>query len=282
MTAGIVLAALAALAYELGYVLQAGGARDVPRARPGAGLVAALVRRPAFVGGAVLGIAGFALQVLALRHVPLAVVQPILACGLLVLLVLARVVLGERPGRRELAGALLVGAGAALALAVAPELRHGDPSAAPYVLAALGALVVAPLALRLHGAWWLVAAAAAADVIAALCGARLGGAGSTAAGIAWAASAGGAAIAAVTSESAALQRLPAVRVGPVIVAAQAVVPVLLAGVAAGQDFPDSSGERAVLAAGLALLTAGVLLLASSRAVAGVMAAEAQPSAAPAR
>jgi drug/metabolite transporter (DMT)-like permease len=282
VTAGIVLAALAALAYEIGYVLQARGARDAPRVRPGPGLLAALARRPAFLAGSVLGVAGFGLQVLALRHAPLAVVQPILACGLLALLVLARVWLGERPGRRECAGALLVAAGAALALSVAPHLRHGDPSGARYVLAALGVLVVAPFALRLRAAWWMVVAAAAADVVAALCGARLGAAGSTAAGIAWAALAAGAAIAAITSESAALQRLPAVRVGPVIVAAQAVVPVLLAGVTAGQAFPQSAADRTLLGAGLALLAAGVVLLASSRTIAGLMSAEVPPSAAPAR
>ena len=266
-------AALAALAYEAGYVLQALGARDTPTAHAGAGLLRSLLQRPAFVGGAALGIAGFGLQVLALRHAPLAVVQPILALGLIVLLLLARFVLHERPGRREAVGALLVAIGAGVVFAVVPNRHHGVAPGATYVLVALGLIVASPFLLRARAGWWLVTAAAASDVLVALAGDRLGDASSLSAAPGWLLVVAAAAVAALTSESAALQRLPAVRVGPVILAAQAIVPVLLASVVAGEALP--SGTHAVLlGAGLTILGAGVTLLASSQALAHVMAAEA--------
>lgn len=266
---GVLLAALAALAYESGYALQALGARAVPAAAATPGLLARLVRRRAFLAGAALGVTGFALQVLALHRAPLAVVQPVLALGLVGLLAFATAVLGERPGRREVGGVLAVAAGAALVLAAAPATRHAPGDAAPYVTAALVALAAGPLLARATGGWWLVLSVAAADVLVALAGARLGGDGRVAPG--WALLAGGCALAAVTAESAALQRLPAVRVGPVVLAAQAVVPILLGPVVVGDRLPGG-GALAAFAAGLAVLAAGVVALASSRRLAAVMAA----------
>jgi drug/metabolite transporter (DMT)-like permease len=273
LATGVLFAALAALAYEIGYVLQALGARAAPSAHPGAGLLASLVRQPTFLAGAVIGVLGFALQVLALRHAPLAIVQPILALGLIALLVLARVVLGERPGRREAAGALLVAAGAATVFAVAPNRPHAPSAGASYVLLALALVAASPFVLRARNGRSLVAAAAAADVLVALAGDRLGEAHSSVGVLGWGALAAGAALGAVTSESAALQRLPVVRVGPVILAAQAIVPVLLAGVVAGEALPGRAAAVG-LTAGLATLGAGVALLASSNALARVMAPEA--------
>jgi drug/metabolite transporter (DMT)-like permease len=267
--AGIVFAVLASLAYEAGYVLQAYAARAAPPAVASPGMLARLLRQRAFVAGSLLGIGGFCLQVLALRHAPLAVVQPILALGLIALLGFATVVLGERPGRRELAGVLVVTVGAALVFAVAPT-AHGHPGgAAPYVLGALVLVVAAPFAVRARPGWALVASVAAADVVVALAGARLGAHHGLALG--WLLLAAAAALAAVTAESVALQRLPAVRVGPVVLAAQAVVPVLLAQAVAGERLPTGT-DLVVLAAGLTALAAGVVLLASSQELAAVMAA----------
>jgi len=263
VVAGALLAAAAAAAFEAGYVLQAVAARQVAAGRP-AGLLARLLRRRAFFASLALGGVGFGLQALALGRAPLAVVQPVLALGLIGLLVLARIVLDEHVGRPELLGALAIAVGAGAAVAVAPSVEGTPGDAAWLGLGGLAAVTVAALASRGRAAALLVAGAAAGDVLVALAAARLGLAGW--AGLWWVAVAAGGGVAALLSESAALQRLPAVRVGPSVLACQVIVPVLLAGPVTGQRWP-AGADGFVLGAGLALTAAGLLALASSPAVA---------------
>jgi drug/metabolite transporter (DMT)-like permease len=238
--------------------------------RPTLGFAGRLARRGTFVTALVLSAAGFGLQVLALHHAPLAVVQPVLALGLLALLALARVVLGERPGRRELTGVLLVAGAAAGTVALAGHAQHGTPAAGPVIVALLAAAALAPLVRAVPRAGLLVVAAGCGDVAVALGGARLAHAGSAAAAVAWMVAVAGGGIGSLVSESAALQRLPAVRVGPSLLAAQVAVPVVLAGAVAGQRLGDTTPATAGLLACLAVLAGGVVLLASSPLVAGVM------------
>src|SRR3954453_20592778 len=80
MLTGLLLALAAAACFECSYVLQALEVRALPEiGRPGLGVLRRLVARPRWTLAIVLGLAGFALQVLALRHAPVTLVQPVLA-----------------------------------------------------------------------------------------------------------------------------------------------------------------------------------------------------------
>jgi len=101
-----VLAALAAaVAYGVAAVLQAVAARRV-EATPGVDptLLLRLLRRPAFVVALVLNVVGYALHLLALRSLPLFLVQAAIAASVAVTAVLSRPVLGTvLSGRDRLA-----------------------------------------------------------------------------------------------------------------------------------------------------------------------------------
>ena len=71
-------------------------------------LMTHLLRRPLWVGATALSLVGWPLQILALAQAPLTLVQPVLALGLLLLLVLGVRILGERWGRREIAAVVLI------------------------------------------------------------------------------------------------------------------------------------------------------------------------------
>src|SRR3954451_7454452 len=84
------------------------------------------------------------------------------------------------------------------------------------------------------------------------------------------------------SESTALQRAPATRVAPTVLAMQIAIPVALAPLVGGESWSSTPLNGAVLAGAMLGVVAGVALLATARAVAGVIAeAESHPAAAPA-
>ena len=109
MIAGIAVALAAACCYELAYVVQAlearragGGERIEPT------LLGRLLRRPRWVAATALSGVGALLQIWALTLAPLTVVQPTLALGLVLLLVLSATVLHEPVGPRELLGVAMI------------------------------------------------------------------------------------------------------------------------------------------------------------------------------
>jgi len=101
--AGISLALLAAAAYNVGLIqekralarMPALDLRRVPR------LIAGLVTDPAWLAGFALMLVGLACQVVVLTFEPVSVVQPVLASGVALVLVLSRLVLRERLGALE-------------------------------------------------------------------------------------------------------------------------------------------------------------------------------------
>jgi drug/metabolite transporter (DMT)-like permease len=237
-------------------------------ARASLGALRALAARPAWLASIALGLAGFGLQVLALRHIPLSLVQPLLATGLLGLLAFSATVLGERVGGRELGAVLAIVAGVTVVALADPRRGEDAGPGLAFVLvsAALALVALSAFAGRRPRGAALLAAAIAADALAALAAAQaaraLPGVLPTAA---WCALAAAGGIAAVAAESAVLQRRGAARVAPVVLAGQVAVPVALAPLVIGER-SDSVG---LLVSGLALVIGGSALLASSAGVDGL-------------
>jgi drug/metabolite transporter (DMT)-like permease len=101
--AGIGLALLAATAYNVGLILEKRALGRMPTLdmRRVARVIVGLLADPAWVTGFGLMLTGLACQVVVLTFEPVSVVQPVLASGVALLLVLSRLVLGERLGHAE-------------------------------------------------------------------------------------------------------------------------------------------------------------------------------------
>src|SRR5579864_5788104 len=106
---GILAAAGASTLYSLGIALQAMDAKEAPHeAHLRLELARGLMRRGRWLLGTGLSVLGFPLQVVALLLAPLVVVQPALAAGLLVLMLLGQRMLGEHAGRYEYLSVLAI------------------------------------------------------------------------------------------------------------------------------------------------------------------------------
>jgi len=277
---GAVAAVAASALFSAGLLLQALEARRLP---PGAGgaadAVVALLRRPRWLLGGGAMVVGFGFHVSALLFAPIAVVQPSLAAGLLVLLVHAARVDGAPVGARELGGVAAIGAGVVVLTLLSPERTTvtGGPLALILGLGGLGLVALAPQAVRVRGparAGMLAMVGAGAaysltGLTTKLFSDRLD-AGDWGATVAWLAATALAAGLALLDQTMALQRRRATQVGVVIYVLPVVVPVLLAPVLFGEDFGASAGGWAPLALTGAVVAAGAGVLASSP---GVTAAE---------
>jgi drug/metabolite transporter (DMT)-like permease len=281
MIGGIAVALAAACCYELAYIVQALEARhagDGGRIEPT--LLGRLLRRPRWVAGTALSGVGALLQVWALTLVPLTVVQPTLALGLVLLLVLSATLLHEPVGRRERLGVVaIVGGVAVVPLVAAPGIGGaGDALGVALLALLLGTATALPFALRARvpDARLRVLAAAAGDAWAAI-GLKLVadalGSGSWLPAVAWAASAGLAGFLALTAEMSALQRIAATRVAPVVVSAQVLVPVIAGPLVFDEPWADTVPERLVLGAAILAVAAGAALLGASPAVADALAGD---------
>ena len=116
--------------YSLGVSLQAAEAGATGREfalRPA--LIATLARRRRWLLGALISMAGWPLQALALLIAPLTLVQPALAAGLVVLVTVNGRLRGARFGRRDLVGlaAIVVGVGGLAAAAPERTALHASP-----------------------------------------------------------------------------------------------------------------------------------------------------------
>jgi hypothetical protein len=149
----VCLAAVAASLYALSTSLQALEARRAPTSeRLRASLLARLVRRPLWLAGAVAGILAWPLQAVALSFGSVALVQPALGFGLVVLLVLGVLVLHERIGSREVGGVAAISVGVAILGFAAPSATGAfTPTGTWLVAAALVVVGPAPFLLRAAG-----------------------------------------------------------------------------------------------------------------------------------
>src|SRR3954471_3648918 len=282
---GFALALAAACCYETGYALQAIEARRAPADRAlKPSLMAHLLRRPLWLGATALSLLGWPLQILALAHAPLTLVQPVLALGLVLLLILGVRVLGEPVGPREIAAvALIIASVGVFAWAAPREVGEVERGAGLVVaLSILAVATVAPYGIGLirHRQFpmlLLVASAGAADGMAAFVAkivAQDATEGALLAVVAWAALVAVVVIIGLISESTALQRFAATRVAPTVLVMQIVIPVVLAPLVGGEGWSDTPLGGAVLAAALVAIAVGAALLASSPAIARLAVGEA--------
>lgn len=273
LTLGILAAVVASTFYSLGVALQAMDAKEAPAgAHLRLALAVRLIRRSRWLLGTGLSILGWPLQVVALLLAPLVVVQPTLAAGLLVLVLVGERMLGERAGKRERLAILAIVVGVAGAAAVAPARssgRHAEDLTLLVVLAGLALVSLSPYILRALGrgvasvtivsaglayGWSGVATKLASDDLAR--GHLLVAAG-------WALGTAAASAVGALSEMSALQERPAIQVAPVVFVTQTVVPVALAPVLLGEHFASTALDGAPLALSIAVLILGAALLARS-------------------
>lgn len=137
--------------FNVGIALQAIEARSQPKSLGlKLGLLGKLLRRPLWLLGTALGVVGIGPQVVAVAYAPFSVVQTALAAGLILLLVVGVKYLGEDVGWEAIVGVLLIIVGVALVSIGAPE--HSETHRTGWVVlavvAATAVLAVVPFAAR--------------------------------------------------------------------------------------------------------------------------------------
>lgn len=145
---GVVVAVCSAACYDAGYILEKQALATLPRLnRRPVPMIRTLARSRRWIAGFVAMLAGLALQVEALTLAPVSVVQPVLAAGVLGVVVAGRVVLGERLARRErLAVVLVVVAVAAIVVSAGPGAQVARAAPAGRYAIMVGCVVALVLA----------------------------------------------------------------------------------------------------------------------------------------
>ena len=164
MSAGLLAALAAALAYGSATVLQA---QAVGRVGAGGGLLARLVQQRRYLAGLALDLVGFSAAALALQSEPLFLVQAVLAASIGVTALLARAVLGAVLDRRDSTALVVLGAGLLLMAAssrTGPAV-HGGALAGVGLVAGAGVLALITVGTR------------SGPLLAVLAGLAAGGAG---------------------------------------------------------------------------------------------------------
>src|SRR3954453_21064398 len=149
--AGVALAALASVLFNVAIVIQAGEAREVPDEHGlRLSLIGKLLRRRRWLLGVALGLMAFPLKTIALLWAPLTAVQPADATGLLVLLFLGARTLGERVGRREIVAVVCIIVGIVVMTIAAPkrQVTQVDGTDVLVPMAIVAVIALAPLLLR--------------------------------------------------------------------------------------------------------------------------------------
>jgi len=278
IAAGVGVALAAAVANAFAAALQASEARRSPSSEAmRASLLQRLAHRPRWLAGVGLEALAWPLQLIALGLAPIAVVQPALGTGQLVLLGIARFSLRERIGPHEVISALAIVFGLVLVVEVAPGHTVVEASAgklaAPMALVG-GAAVIAYLVGRAHSGARiaLVGGAGLAYAWADFDGKLLTNDASTAHyGLAaiWLICILAFGAIAFLEETSALQHHPAVTVAPVISAIKVPLPVLMALWAGIEHLRPGDLNVVALLCGLALVAAGGAGLGRSKVVARV-------------
>ena len=219
------------------------------------------------------------LEILAFAWAPFVVVQPLLACGLLVLLAVAGRLLGERPGLDAMlaVGAIIVGVGLIAWGAPGEQDTHRGAGAVIGVVAGLTLVSFIPFALRgrrfdtaMLAVLGSACGFAATNVAMKLMADDLGNDHWPQAA-AWLAVAAGAGFGATVTGMTALQRAPATTVIPISTAVQTFLPVALEPLFLRESFRDAELEGIPLVAGLVVMLIGIVALARTRPVSALAA-----------
>lgn len=267
----ILLGGLTSSLYALSTSLQALEARrSSSQTALRASLLGGLVRRPLWLAGTAAGLIAWPLQAVALALASVAIVQPALGLGLIVLLLLGARVLHERVGVREVIGALMItGAIAVLGWAAASNTAAFTDGGQVAVVVGLALVAVAPRVLRARrrmgglatsvvaGLGWAMVGLATALIDASIAGRDWLPA------LAWGAGVAVASWSSLIAEMTALQTWQATRAIPVVFALEMAVPAALIPVLSRT--PPTHEVTFVLA--LAVACAGAVVLGSSRVVA---------------
>ncbi len=284
MVRGVLAALAATILYNLSVVIQKKKAQQASTS--GLRLVAFLATKPLWLFGVGLQTAGLAFHFFALTKAPVTVVQPVIAAGVVFVAIFAALLLGERPGRQELAGMATAMSGVTVLLATIGEpvvmkrVRAAELSAAIVALAVLIALLLAATAWRrvatasMAAAFMGVAAGLAqgmSDAMNRLMGAWLSP------GDGWVPTAaiGGAAAACLLAFGVvglvvtqnALRLYRANTVVPCMLTAQLLVPVGMATALYGQALPSGIVPEMTWLAAFVLVIVGVVALSTSTQVA---------------
>lgn len=277
---GLLAAAAASVAFNVGIVLQAADAQREPAAEGlRLSLLTHLARRRRWIAGFLLGGVGFALQVAALALAPFVVVQPVLAVGLLLMLYLGMRMLDERVGAAEVLGVVGITIGIGLLAWGAPTGTETVSSniAVLWVIGTMAAVSLAPFALRgrgrLDSANFVIVASAlaygASNIATKLVSDGVAGGAWVLVG-AWLAVAALTGVVALTTEMTALQRRPATFVVPVSFAIQTFLPVVLEPVYLTERWGTAALDGLPLIAGLAMVCLGAVAVAKTRAVSALV------------
>ena len=283
---GLLVACSAAALYAVGIALQAHEAKSVPvlhSLRPS--LLRQLAARRLWVLGALLGLVAWLVQAGALLFTPVTIVQPALAVGLIVLMIIGSTRLGEHVGRQEVFGVLAVVAGiSGLAFAAPPHhASHTGGATLAITLTILGAAAFAPyMVTRLaeRRAGFLVAGAGLAYAFVGLVTKFASDDfidRKTVGLLFWLLLALLAVGLGMLTEMSAFQHRPATQVVPVVLTAQAVVPVLLAPLVAHEHWSSNALGRLGLAGSLVLVALGAWRLGRSRTVIATVRPETAPN-----
>ena len=275
---GLTAALASSTLYNVGVALQAFEARKTHSDHSlHPSLIGKLVQRPFWLAGMACVVAGWLLQGASLLVAPLTIVQPTLAAGLVVLLLVGARFLGEPVRRRELLAVLAIVLGV-VGLTLAGPRGEPEPVSEPLLVLAsvcFAAIALAPYLgtwVRGHGAlvvlsaglsyaWCGISTNLAADALASN---EL-----TAVGL-WVVSTATAGGLGLLSEMTALQTRPAIKVFPIVLVVQIVVAVLLAPALAGESWGATPLHGLPLLGALAVVAVGTAMLASAPAVSAVL------------
>src|SRR3954447_8049542 len=153
---GLGVAALSALATDIGFLLRQRGATAAPDVdvRKPVGTIKALFSQRWWTIGFGVAIVAWVLHVASLSLAPLSLVQAVLASGFVMLAILAERWFGFKVGKREWVGILLTTAGLAMLGLTASEAKtHGAHASYPIGAAVAfeaGLVLVGALALTVH------------------------------------------------------------------------------------------------------------------------------------
>jgi hypothetical protein len=273
---GFAAALASGVSYAVGVTLQSCEARQAPESESlHLALLRRLIKRPRWIVGTLAVISGWALQALALGLAPLSIVQPVLALGLLVLLIVGVRTGDECVGTREVVSVAAIVVGVAGLALVAPKGEggeHADPVAVAATLTAFGVLALAPYALRAPGRKLLPLVIFSAGLAYAWSGlstkfmADALSSGAWLVTAMWLAGTAAAAGLGLVSEMTALQARSAIRIFPGVLVIQIVVAAVLGPLLGGEQVSLEPLSLVILMASLAVLALGTAALASAPAV----------------